>query len=657
MRSSLRPEATAPLRLGLLGLVILAISTPCAGRAQSPTEPLDAADDFSAAHDPLADDRAWLALLHQARHRPDRATRRSLDASRFYLHPQGARRPDLELEATVDAMSNQDAALRQVTRCRFPARHAFLAGHGRVDPERGPCPELEDWRSTIGEVRLTLVFPEAYLGNPSSMFGHTLLRFDPVGLDPEAQGEALLGWTLDYTADPGEDRGPLYLLRGLVGGYDGRFGLAPYYVKTRVYSDWQDRDIWEYPLEMPPDQIERVLLHVWELREVDLPYVFFTRNCSAYLLDVLEIGWPGLGRGGGFPPAAIPIDTLRAMRAREATAVGEPRLRASPATRLQASLDELPDQSADRIEALASGAITPEDASLDGLPDGERAALLALAYDLLRHRSVARRHPEPSERERLAALLRARSRLRVPPPEPSALLEVDRAAPDQGHGTARFEVAGGVQDRDGFVELRVQPAFHEAIDAPRGFAEGGEIRFLDTRLRYYPDDQRVRLQELVVLDVTTASPWRRPFRPLGWHTEFGARTRMLSRDEGRGLAARSVFRAQGGLGAAKAPLRGLHLYGFGEIVFEAGPDLEGDAVAGPLVRAGASWSTQNGRYTVHAEGIAGSLLGRDPSEWLRGELEQRIGLDERWSLTFTGLFERAYDVGHFEGRVGLIRYF
>jgi hypothetical protein len=245
----------------------------------------------------------------------------------------------------------------------------------------------------------------------------------------------------------------------------------------------------------------------------------------------------------------------------------------------------------------------------------------------------------------------------VPPSTPSDPGHLARSAPDQGHGTARFEVAGGVQDRDAFIELRVQPAFHETIDSPRGFAEGGEVRFLDTRLRLYPDDQRVRLQALTVLDVTTASPWRTPFRPLGWHTEFGARTRMLSRKGGEGLAARSVFRAQGGLGAAKAPLPGLHLYSFAEIVFEAGPDLEGNAVAGPLLRAGASWSTADGRYTIHAEGVSGALFGRDPSAWLRGELEQRIGLDDRWSLSVTGLFERAYDVGHFEGRVGLIRYF
>jgi hypothetical protein len=644
MRSAVR-------RLAAALLLLLAIAPTPRAAGSSP----DASGET--APDALAEHRAWLALLHQARHRLGRRTRDGLVASGFYLHPDAGRRPDLELAATVAAMNADDPVAAREMRCRFPARHAFLAEHGRVSAGRGPCPELDEWRAIIGEVRLTLVFPEAFLGNPSSMFGHTLLRFDPVDLDTQNAGESLLGWTLDYTADPGDDPGPLYVLLGLVGGYRGRFGIAPYYVKTRVYSDWQDRDIWEYPLRMPREQVDRVLLHVWELRQVELPYVFFTKNCSEYLLDVLEIGWPGLGRGGGFPPAVTPIDTLRAMTAREADAVGPPRLRASPATRLQEALASLPTADADRVEALATGRLAPDAPELAALPPAPRAELLTLAYDLLRHRSVARRHPEDEERERLAALLRARARVGVPPPPATPLRHVDRSPPDVGHGTARVELAGGIQDRDGFIELRLQPAFHEAIDSPRGFAEGGEIRFLDTRLRYYPERERVHLQELRLLDVTTASPWRRPFRPLGWHTELGARTRMLSRDRGRGLEPRSVFRLQGGLGAAAAPARGLHLYGFGELVLEAAPALEGNAAAGPLLRAGASWSTRQGRYTIHAQGVAGALLGRDPSEWLRGELEQRVGLGGDWSLTLTGLFDRAYDVGHFEGRVGLIRYF
>jgi hypothetical protein len=247
--------------------------------------------------------------------------------------------------------------------------------------------------------------------------------------------------------------------------------------------------------------------------------------------------------------------------------------------------------------------------------------------------------------------------MRIQATSDDELLHLHRIAPDQGHGTARALLSGGIQDRDGFIELRLMPAYHTNIDAPGGFAEGGEIKVLETAARYYPELNRVRLHELILLDVSSASPWRRPFRPLAWHAEIGLRTRLVSKERGRGLATAAIFRMQGGIGAAVAPLAGLHLYSFAEAVLEAAPDIEGNAAAGPLARAGLSWSTSRGGYTVVLEGVAGALIGRDPSAWLGAKLEQRISLGRKWSAVFGGHFERAYHVGHFEGRVGLIRYF
>lgn len=628
-------------------LLALAFPIPGAGFASS---------IVSLGREALARDPHWLALLHQARHRPSRAARRSLREGGFYLHPEGGRDAASELDATLAAMSSHDPAAAQAARCRFPARHAFLAEHGLAPKTRGACPDFEKWRAAIGPARATIVFPEAFLGNPSSMFGHTLLRFDPVDAEG-GRSTPLLGWTLDYTADPGDDPGPLYLLRGLVGGYLGRFGVAPYYVKTRFYGDWQDRDIWEYPLALSREEVDRILLHVWELETVSLPYVFFTRNCSEYLLDVLEVGWPGLDRAGGFPPAVTPVDTLRSMEARAPGSVGAPRFRASSATKLQTALATLESEEGELVEALAAGSILPDDERVATRPDPLEGRILTLAYDLVYHRTTARSVPSTEERERLSALLRARSRLGVAAPEAESIEAEGRVDPLGGHGTGRVEVAGGVDEGEAFVEWRLQPAFHEAIDAPDGFAEGGEIRFLDTRLRYYPEHGRVRLQEFTVLDVSTASPWRPPFRPLAWHTGIGLQTRRLSDDDGSGLEPESLFRFQGGIGAAAAPIRRLHLYAFGEVVVEAGRGLEGDAAAGPLARVGASWSSKGGATTLRAEAIAGGLFGADASEWLRIEIEQRVALTEKWSFTVGGHFDRAYGVGAYEGRASFIRYF
>jgi hypothetical protein len=186
---------------------------------------------------------------------------------------------------------------------------------------------------------------------------------------------------------------------------------------------------------------ERVLLHIWELRDVTLPYFFFTPNCSEKLLEVLELGWPGLGRGGGFPPAVAPVDTLRAIEAVHPGTLGSPYLRASPATELQDALARLTPQKTQLVEALAEGRLDPDAAELDALPTQERARVLTLAYDLLRYTYLAGLIRDEGSRPRSRALLRARSQLDIPPETNMELQHLDRVPPNKGHRTARVVLA------------------------------------------------------------------------------------------------------------------------------------------------------------------------------------------------------------------------
>ena len=61
---------------------------------------------------------------------------------------EGGRR----LEGRVRPSGNKNEAL--------PVLAATL-----LTDERGDCPDFETWRARIGAVRLTLVYPEAFLGN------------------------------------------------------------------------------------------------------------------------------------------------------------------------------------------------------------------------------------------------------------------------------------------------------------------------------------------------------------------------------------------------------------------------------------------------------------------------------------------------------------
>jgi hypothetical protein len=74
----------------------------------------------------------------------------------------------------------------------------------------------------------------------------------------------------------------------------------PYYLKVREYSDLENRDIWEYELNLTPEEIDRLLMHAWELGPIHFDYYFFDENCAYHLLGLLEAARPDLTLTEGF---------------------------------------------------------------------------------------------------------------------------------------------------------------------------------------------------------------------------------------------------------------------------------------------------------------------------------------------------------------------
>ena len=142
---------------------------------------------------------------------------------------------------------------REHPQCVFPARYRGSKAQLDFDPRQVPevaCPKFEEWRDAIHPCRPTLVFPEAYMNNPSSMFGHTLLRFDA-----EEGGERrdLLAYAGELLRRPRGDGAVDLHRQGIVRRLPGFFNVQPYYEKVSEYADWEQRDIWEYELDLSPD--------------------------------------------------------------------------------------------------------------------------------------------------------------------------------------------------------------------------------------------------------------------------------------------------------------------------------------------------------------------------------------------------------------------
>jgi len=638
------------LRAHRAGLALLCCLAPLAARAEANDAYL-AALIARSRELRLADAPQWRRLLHYHESWFRIGATSSADAPGFFLAPTGRSDAQAELEATLASFfapppSEPD---REPAQCAFIARHHWLAAELAFDPQRLPprrCPRFEAWYAELDPSGITFVFPEAFLNNPASMFGHTLLRLDT------AVGEGrhdLISWAINFSGATGNDGGPLYVMKGMLGFYPGYYAIGPYYEKVKEYGDWESRDIWEYRLDLSRAEIDLLLMHLWELQGIRFDYYYFDENCSWQLLGLLEVARPSLRLTERFPLWVIPADSVRAA-VEEAGLVGEAVYRPSTTTQLRDAVRHLTAPERSLALRISTGELAPDADELGALATRGRAAVLTVAYDLLRHELIAGEVARDETASRARAILVARSRVDVQGSSFPAV-PAPRVPPHEGHASARFALRAGYEDQRAFVDLRARPSLHDWLDPQGGYTRGAGVQFLDTTLRWYPEQEQVRLQELVALGLQSLTTWDPLFQPLSWRFDTGIRTRLQPEAGQSDLDPEAVWRTHGGVGLAFALPRDATLYGFAEATLDAGPTLARDYALGPGAALGLLVGSENDRWRAHAYAQVTRFALGDRTTWLRAGVEQRLTLGPRTALELDTAFER--DFGTSWGRVGL----
>ena len=499
----------------------------------------------------LAQQPAWLALLHYKPVSLLGSLRSQADDPRFFYSEQGKTQPQAELEATIRAMLLP--AENRHAQCLFPARWHWLKQALAISSDHDvSCPKLEAWMNRVDADRVTLVFPAMYLGNPGSSFGHTFLRFD--GGD-----SVMLSQALNYAADNDPDDGAIaYVYNGVFGGYTGVFRIRHYFETVQVYSDIENRDIWEYQLDYSPEEIRQLARHVWEVTDIDFDYFFFGENCSYRLLSLLDAAKPegALTFENAFPLYAIPVDTVRALQ--DKNLIVKKQYRPSLASKIKTGLGKLTDQERAQVTQLAEDQITAEDVMSQVISDEKKIAILEQAYSLFQFRDQA-------NTEQAETVLSARSRLSAADKPISAQLSNQPEPPESGHASARLAYGGGqqtsLQNDQSFVDLKIRMAFHDLVDAPLGYAQGSAINVMDTHLRWLPDEDVVQLESLRFFNIVSLNPVSDWIAPLSWQLDVRLQRQQLTANDSD-----MVFIAQGG-GGYSIDVAGATLYAMA--MFEA----------------------------------------------------------------------------------------
>ncbi|MBS0181210.1 MAG: DUF4105 domain-containing protein [Nitrospira sp.] len=470
----------------------------------------------------LSDQREWHLLLHY-RKGPFGGYESEQDDPGFFLSPNGKTDPVAELNATLAKFFSDELVgrSRQPAQCAFIARYHWLKEQLNFDSARlAPlaCERFHRWYEDFEVQSISLIFPSAFLNNPASMFGHTLFRVDQKG---QTEQTRILAYTINYAADVPPGAGLAYPIRGIFGSYKGYFSTIPYYLKVQQYRDIENRDIWEYRLNLTENQLRRFLMHAWELGNAYFDYFFFKENCSYHLLALLDYADPDLHLTEEFIGWTVPADTVRLIVSKPGL-VSDVSYRPSRSTVIKRKRESLPAAERDLAQRITQDPREVTSPAFAQLALSKQAFVLDLASDYLRYRIETTDSPKPEWKERNRAVLTARSQLRIPSEE--FIVRPFARQPELGHKMHRAAIGGGWRNDDTFEEATFRGGYHDLLDPEVGYTPDAQIEMASITVRHYDRADQTRVERATLLNLLSLSPIDSVFHAPSWKLNIGMNT-------------------------------------------------------------------------------------------------------------------------------------
>ncbi|KQW18654.1 MULTISPECIES: Lnb N-terminal periplasmic domain-containing protein [Pseudomonas] len=556
----------------------------------------------------LANDRFWISLGHYETAKLG-GWRSYISDKKFFLAPDGNEHPERELSATLNALYGPASAGQQHAQCVYPARTRWLKAQlSLTDLPTVNCSDFTQWFKDVSPHSAVMIFPAAYLNSPSSMFGHTLLRIDQA--DVQSDKTALLSYAINFGAYiEGSDNSILYAWKGLMGGYPGLFALVPYQEKLSEYRSLENRDLWEYRLNLSQAETERMVEHVWELKQIQFDYFFFDENCSYRLLELLQVARPSLRLTEQFPLTAIPTDTVKAVK--EAGLVESIQYRPSRERELLSRAEPLSDDEQQWVLKVSADQQQLQAPGFKALPRERQALIIDAAYRLERYRANGQER-DPQRSQRSFELLRAINQ------NPAPELDIPQPGlPEDGHQSRTWQAGLGTRGDRAFGEYGLRMAYHDLNDNAESFPLGAQIEILQLKLRQYEGNDW-QVQQLDLATIRSLTPRNELLQPLSWQVTGG-----LERVPGKHDDETLVSHVNGGAGGTWALGEEVLGFALGTVRVEHNNDFAQFIAPAAGFNSGVLWKNPLGNLSLEAKG----------DYFVNGEVRRSLSLNQQWELS------------------------
>lgn len=475
-----------------------------------------------ASPDQLHKSPKWIKLLH---YKPTMwgGLESEADGKDFFLHKDGKTNPRLELEESIKRFGETESPKDGHPICQFPLRYKYL-NQALGNPWKANfsgCTKYIEFFSKLAAKRASIIFSSYYLTNPNSAFGHTLLRLSRYDDKNETE---MLDYGINYSAEAKENNPLLYALKGLFGGFQGKFAAIPYYYKIREYSNFEFRDLWSYDLKLSMIEVLEMVDHIWELGHTYFDYYYFHENCSYHILSVLEVARPTLKLTDNYHVFTIPADTIRLLH--KEGLLDDGKRRESTYSKLVRLSEDLTNE---ELRIAKSISKKPEMAKelVAGINDQKASKILDVAieaFDYANFEKVLLDDPKTKEIKENILIARAVNPV-ITHDEGDKRAKFE--SPALSHSPIRIGLSEGYLDQTGKrTNFEFRSSLHDMLDPPRGSLkeaqlEVGKISFslID---RFYRDPG-IALQNLTIFSIKNYPEQNFWTSPLSWEIEVGAK--------------------------------------------------------------------------------------------------------------------------------------
>lgn len=214
----------------------------------------------------------WKALLHINDNKP------SIKSKDFIL--------------SLDDFSLKNELLKNIEQikkdknysCKFPARYLWLVSqYSELKQENIECKEFDEYLEKTNMSSMDLIFVSENIKNPSSMMGHIFFKINGF-YDGKKRENAISFFTILNHFNI-----PLLAYESMIKGMNGYFILSPYQKQIFNYVNKEERNVWEYELNLTKEQEKLIYYHFWELKDIDITYYFTSFNCATIINNMLAI--------------------------------------------------------------------------------------------------------------------------------------------------------------------------------------------------------------------------------------------------------------------------------------------------------------------------------------------------------------------------------